>query len=614
MGSRECLRAFRVCHRIDVEMVVESAAMNGNVTCRIINRWWRRKAGVWGCLVGTEIVLYGVLSCGMAQGQSTGGNEQGVSTVRGLVLNQVTKEPIARALVVTGDQEYATMTNDRGEFEFKTLERQGQGNIRGGVAGNGNVMIGMGTMQTQSFNARKPGYLPVGHNSVVRFEVHGQSETTIYLVPEALILGRVTVPGSEGDVRIQCQLYRREMREGQETWSPGETFTTWADGEFRFSELRAGTYKLITHEQIDRDSMVPIPGAQLFGYPPIYYQNTTDFSAASAIVVKAGETAQVNLAVARRNYYPVQIGLGNEPKGMNLVVYPMGHYGPGWSLGFNPAEQAIEGMLPDGNYTVEADALGEVQSTGILNFSVNGKALEGPLLNLIPNASVSINVREEFQSKQSGGSFAMSNGQRVPDIRVSLAPVDDVGGKRRGGRAHVVEGSDDHTMVIENVRPGRYRVNVYSERGYAASIECGGSDVLHQPLVVGLGGGTPPIEVTMRDDGAEVSGTVEEATDAPANAKQAYGDSPVRFVYLVPIEGTPGQNHVAMSRQEGAFSVEQVPPGSYLVLAYEQGPDQELPGDEETMRALESKGKVIHVEAGQKANVKVKMIAGSNGE
>jgi hypothetical protein len=550
----------------------------------------------------------------MAQGQSTGGNEQGVSTVRGRVLNQVTKEPIARALVVRGDQEYATMTNDRGEFEFKALERQGQGNIRGGVAGNGNVMIGMGTMQTQSFNARKPGYLPAGHNSVVRFEVHGQSETTIYLVPEALILGHVTVPGSEGDVRIQCQLYRREMRDGQETWSPGETFTTWADGEFRFSELRAGTYKLITHEQMDRDSMVPIPGAQLFGYPPIYYQNTTDFSAASAIVVKAGETAQVNLAVARRKYYPVQIGLGNEPKGMNLVVYPMGHYGPGWSLGFNPADQTIEGMLPDGNYTVEADALGEVQSTGILNFSVNGKALEGPLLNLIPNASVSINVREEFQSKQSGGSFAMSNGQRVPDIRVSLAPVDDVGGKRRGGRAHVVEGSDDHTMVIENVRPGRYRVNVYSERGYAASIECGGSDVMHQPLVVGLGGGTPPIEVTMRDDGAEVSGTVEEATDAPANAKQAYGDSPVRFVYLVPIEGTPGQNHVAMSRQEGAFSVEQVPPGSYLVLGYEQGLDQELPGDEETMQALESKGKVIHVEAGQKVNVKVKMIAGSNGE
>ena len=38
-----------------------------------------------------------------------------------------------------------------------------------------------------------------------------KAETTIYLVPEALIVGRVTVPGSEGDVRIQCELYRREM-------------------------------------------------------------------------------------------------------------------------------------------------------------------------------------------------------------------------------------------------------------------------------------------------------------------------------------------------------------------------------------------------------------------
>jgi len=548
----------------------------------------------------------------MAQDQGTGGNEQGVTTVRGRVLNQVTKEPVARALVLTGDQEYATMTNDRGEFEFKTVERhnQGQGNIRGGVAGNGNVMMSMGAMQTQSFNARKPGYLPMGHNSAVRSEVHGQWETTIYLAPEALIVGHVTVPGSEGDVRIQCELYRRQISEGHETWQPAGTFTTWADGEFRFSELRAGTYKLITHEQMDRDLMAPIPGARLFGYPPIYYPNTTDFSAASAIVVKAGDTAQVNLTVVRREYYPVQIGLGNEPKGMNLVVYPMGHYGPGWSLGFNPAEQAIEGMLPDGNYTVEADVLGEVQSTGMLNFSVNGRALEGPVLNLIPNASVSINVREEFQSKQRGGSFAMSNGQRVPDIRVNLAPMNEVAGRRRGGRAHVVEGSDEHTIVIENVRPGRYRVDVYSERGYAAAIQCGGSDVMHQPLVVGLGGGIPPIEVTMRDDGADVSGTVEEAPSAERSGENA----PPRYIYLLPDGQGAGQLRMASTGPGDTFQMEQVPPGNYVVLAFEQS-QEDLPyGNDKAMEALEGKGQVIHVGASQKVNVKVKMIAGSDEE
>jgi hypothetical protein len=86
---------------------------------------------------------------------------------------------------------------------------------------------------------------------------------TIALAPEALIVGHVEVPGSEGEVRIDCELYRKGMKEGQETWSPAGSFTTWANGEFRFSELQAGTYKLITHEQMDRDVMLQIPGAPM---------------------------------------------------------------------------------------------------------------------------------------------------------------------------------------------------------------------------------------------------------------------------------------------------------------------------------------------------------------
>lgn len=54
----------------------------------------------------------------------------------------------------------------------------------------------------------------------------------------------------------------------------------------------------VLHEQMDRDSLLPVPGARLFGFPPIYYQTTTDFSVASAIVVKGKETAQANLTVA----------------------------------------------------------------------------------------------------------------------------------------------------------------------------------------------------------------------------------------------------------------------------------------------------------------------------
>ena len=171
---------------------------------------------------------------------------------------------------------------------------------------------------------------------------------------------------------------------------------------------------------------------------------------------------------------------------MNLVVYPMGHYGPGWSLGFNPAENAIVGLLPDGNYTLEVDTSGEAPETGMLNFSVKGAALEGPVLNMIPNSPLNVNVREEFQAKPESGAYVMANGQGVPEVHVTLSSMDEFGRNGRSAGSEVVEGSDAHTMVIKNVRPGRYRVNVFSGRGYAATIQSGGSDLRKQPLVVGL--------------------------------------------------------------------------------------------------------------------------------
>jgi len=50
-----------------------------------------------------------------------------------------------------------------------------------------------------------------------------------------------------------------------------------SDGEFRFAELSAGSYKLLTHELLDRDPLTFNPRGQLFGYPPVYYPAAPDF-------------------------------------------------------------------------------------------------------------------------------------------------------------------------------------------------------------------------------------------------------------------------------------------------------------------------------------------------
>lgn len=123
----------------------------------------------------------------------------------------------------------------------------------------------------------------------------------------------------------------------------------------------------------------------------------------------------MNLTVARKEYYRVRIAVENMPagRGLNLSVYPTGRPSPGWSLGYNPREGAIEGILPDGNYTAEASTPGEGELTGILNFSVKGKSMDGATLTLLPDATISVRVREEFQSTPSN----FSSLKRRPTIR-----------------------------------------------------------------------------------------------------------------------------------------------------------------------------------------------------
>jgi hypothetical protein len=543
--------------------------------------------------------------------------QEHATVIHGRVLNQLTKEPIARALVTAAGDEYAALTDDHGQFEIKIVE---QAPVSGNVMTNFRVLtsegLSAGMGNRHSFQARKPGFLPPGPTSgLTRILSGNSSDLTIYLVPEALIIGHVEVPGTEGEVHIACELYRRTMTEGREDWQPAGTFTSWSDGEFRFSKLAAGSYKVITHEEMDRDARVGAPGALLFGYPPVYYPNTTDFSTAAPVTVRAGETAQINLTVARRQYFPVHISVGNAPAGrpMNLSVYPMGHRSPGWSLGYNPMDQAIEGMLPNGSYTLEADAVGE--SSGIANLVVNGRPASATL-QLIPNTSITVNIHQEFKAAQANPGTALGaivitgSGDREPvQAHVSLMPLEPL---RRLGHAlaRPVPGSQGRIMTFPSVRPGSYRVQVLAEGGYGAAIESGGIDLLRQPLVVGFGGGNAPIEITLRDDGAQVPGTVQDETDSA----QTQANPSFRYIFLLPAEASAGQmQQIAIPNNNFVFT--QVPPGDYLAIAFDQMM-QDLPyGNEEALRPLVSKGRMIHVEAGGKVPVdNLKVVSAGEAE
>jgi hypothetical protein len=162
------------------------------------------------------------------------------------------------------------------------------------------------------------------------------------------------------------------------------------------------------------------------------------------------------------------------------------------------------------------------------------------------------------------------------------------------------------------VQPRRYRVRVSTAIGFPSSITSGSTDLQRQPLVVGMGAATPPIEITVRDDGAEVEGTIERttATEVWRAGFNSTGQSPGN-VYFVPLTDSGGQFSVAWVSPDGNFRLQQLPPGAYRVLAFDrQQPDLEYASDE-VMSQYDSKAQVIRVVSGQKEHLRLPLITAS---
>ena len=548
--------------------------------------------------------------------------------IRGVVINSVTHEPISHALVVSPDNSFAAMTDDHGRFEFTFTPAEPQ---QSGTPVTDGFQLNRG-FQNPSPNrpsqlmARKVSF--VGPNADQRmndnaFSIVGpdQQDVIISLLPEARVVGHVIIPGSDGSDQIRVELYRRAMRDGREQWDSAGSVTTRADGQFRLAELSPGDYKLLTLEQLDRDPLTTVPRGQLFGYPPLYYPNASDFASAAVIKLAPGETFQATMSPTKRAYYPVNLGFTTDiPNGFAITVWPEGHPGPGYSLGYNPQEAVIQGSLPDGTYTVQAKAYGPTMTAGAATLTVRGAPAVGPAVTLLRGVSVTVSVREEFQQKHTeptsgalfpqGPTIVPQNTRRPNYLQVQLIPDEDFSlASAVSPRPPVDE--NDESLVIENVLPGRYRVSVTTGIGYVSAITSGSTDLLQKPLVVGAGGTIPAMEITVRDDGAELDGTLDYVKAGPGRqALQSHWDGPLGNIYVIPIDKIDSQPKLGYANADGTFTIQQIAPGTYHVFAIDNS-QQMQSVSEEWLKQHESKVQVLHVVAEQKEHLRLPLIAAS---
>lgn len=582
--------------------------------------------------VCATILISAIALAGPASGQVP--QSERPNSIHGIVINSATHEPVSRALVASPDNRFATLTDDQGRFEFTIPQNQSspqaeespeaQASPETAVVGSPRS-LGSGPNMLM---ARKPGFLPDPSGSTISLQENGADKDWIIpLIPEALITGKVALANFEAPDSIQLELYHRIVQDGRARWVFMKGTSSRSDGEFRFADLPAGTYKLLTRELLDRDPLVSAPRGRLFGYPPVYYPTAAGFGSAAEIHVAAGETAQTSLTLVRQPYYNVRIPVLNAPGGgLGVTVFVAGNRGPGFALGFNEGDQAIEGILPSGAYTVEATSYGVNNNVaaGSINLTVHDGPASGPPMTLLMGASIPVTVREEFTATQKwdsafswtegGRRFTLSGPRRY--LNVMLDPEDDFG-SGRGATLRSPTGSNDQSLVLENVLPGRYWLRISSARGYVASVRSGNINLMQEPLTVGEGGSPAPIEITMRDETAEIEGTVEGIASPPVMTGAADEvtqrnlpfTAAAAHVYCIPLPDSGGNFTEVWVSPDGNFHSSPLVPGAYRVLAF-ASPQSELEyHNPEAMQAYDSKGPVVRVSAGQKENVRLQLIS-----
>jgi hypothetical protein len=563
-----------------------------------------------------RILLTSLLCCTCILTQSSLGQEEqtanGVRTIQGTVLNSVTRAPIARALVSSGNR-IGALTDSEGHFEFAWPDENSFSGLR--RAGSW-------------LNASKPGYLddPRGRS---RIQSVATVDLILYLQPESLITGRVFLAGNEPATGIIVHLYRRDVQNGVFRWMLRSQMQANSNGDFRFAELLPGAYKLLTQEFMDNDPLLKAPNGQLYGYPPVYFPNAADFASANTIQLTAGQIFQADISVIRQPYFDARIPIANPDfnNAMSVNVLPRGNRSPGYSLGYNRQKQRIDGSLPNGNYLVEASSFGPTPRNGMVNLSIVGTAAEGPALVLVPDASINVNVREEFTSTQQNDTGSFSDGQRTYTFRgartylqISALSADEFAPHRAGNLRDPSRQNDD-SLVLEGLSPGRYWLQLSTSRGYVASASMGGVDLLHQPFTI-ASGSTTPIEITMRDDTAEIDGKVaglNPVTNPSSGVVNATGPGPNTFapgspayIYCIPLPDSAGQFQEFGLSSDGTFTSQAMAPGTYRVMAFDHQQADIPYRDAEAMRAYETKGQVIHLSPGQKTSVELQLITDSD--
>lgn len=512
--------------------------------------------------------------------------------VRGVVLNSVTHQPIARVLV--NGQQDAALTDSEGRFELQ---------------------LPQGTLVLQ---VQKPGYNTGRETTPQVVEVGpDKPDRTIYLMPDAIITGQVTFSNSDTADGVTVRVGRRTAVDGRNRWVTQQIVTTNSEGNFRATGLQPGAY--IVSTELERDQGTSAEG---YGYPVLYYPGVADPATAGVLTLTAGQHAQADFNLTRQKFFPVTatVSGGRRVAGTLLQIRDANGREAGGAVRPDPRSGIAELSAPNGNYYLEAYSAdtpetGRSGAYARVDFRVAGAPVTDLSLTLLPLRGIPVHVRKQFKTPNGalpGPASPDGNGnpgdENAP-LTLTLTPASDEFGEpnnQEGNLTKAKRANDVGSFELASVKQGKYWVTVFPFQGYVSSITSGGADLSREPLVVGPGSATAPIEVTLRDDVATIEGRITRqgtsvsaaGTESESTSPAAYGGSQSElYIYAIPLFPFPGRLVESRTSPLGEFGLGNLAPGSYRVAVFD-GPQEIDFHSPEGLAKYSSMGKVVTVEPG----------------
>lgn len=481
--------------------------------------------------------------------------------LHGIVINGTTGQPIAGALVQLNG-EHAQFSASDGTFSFTDLPR-GQYGVTG----------------------RKPGFFsqPEIRGGNIFSEslqtVPSANDATVRLFPEGIIYGDVKNESGDPLEGVTVRVQSWEIQNGRRVLQPHGETTTDDEGNFRLSELTPGNYFVVFQQQESRRMIVrsargrnaaPRPPSEGVGLQ--YYPGVADASSATPLAIRSGTQLHISQILSPLRLFEIS---GLVPAAyfdggfsINLLTASGDNVGTNMRLDRQAGAFHIDGV-PAGNYLLQANAFrinpisaddSEVKVrpikplTAWLPISVNSD-ITGLVLPFGNSTSIPIKVHDETAPVQvQDQTSPATSANLVHRVYVQMS-AKDFPQLSPGAQAPRNPADEENTGVIEEVAPAAYSVEATPQfEGYVSDLRCGSIDLLQNDLTVPPGASLPAIEVTVRDDGAELDATITENGQPASGNIIIYSQVYPRRSTLVP--GGPG-----------ALSVPNLPPGTYEVVA-----------------------------------------------